>query len=351
MYRKDKLLANVAGLADAHTDFYLIERIFNQMSSSVSIGLMKRDRLNYEFYGGKRFNSAGADSHINRRTRFNMGTASMPITGSLIIKLMEFGEIRLNDKVKRFIPEFNFPDVEVFHLLTHTSGLAFNSFPQPVDYSSKKAFFKQIYNYNSFSYETGTESRLFPYGYAILADIVERMSGQTIEEFASALVFMPIGMRNTTYGSVSLRDDQFIVPWSHKENRFLTETKNHLSTGYSGVFTTVLDLLKFGQMLLNGGESNGRQVFLESTVNFILKEITSDRFMRTPLFMINSRGNNYGFFAKYQSHKTIAHTGDTGSLFFVDPVSRTVGAALTNSTWVNDSSRNYGNICEILSNM
>ncbi|MCL2164282.1 MAG: beta-lactamase family protein [Oscillospiraceae bacterium] len=341
----------MSDMAGRRTDYYLIERIFNKMSSSVSIALMKRDRLCYEFYGGKYFNSENSDIRISRITRFNIGTATMPITGSLVVKLMEFGEVRLNDEVRRFLPEFKFPDITIFNLLTHTSGLYFTDLQQPHDYNSKKDFYRQLYNVRALSYKTGAESRLFPYGYAILADIIEGVTGQSLEEFASAILFLPLGMKSTTYSGTLLKDGQFIVPWSHKENRFLHELKSCLSTGFSGIYSTVLDLIRFGHMFLSGGEVNGRQVFLESSIDFMLREITNGRFMRTPIFMINSKNNKYDFFSGNQSSLTVAHTGDTGSLFYIDPSGRSVGAALTNSTWVNDSSSNYGSICEILSAM
>jgi CubicO group peptidase (beta-lactamase class C family) len=331
------------------TDFFLIERIFNQLSSTVAIALLKKDVLCYEFYGGKKLNGKiGAQNPINRNTRFNIGTATMFMTGALIVKLMEFGELRLNDKVKRFKPAFKFDGITIYHLLTHTSGLDFNNLSQPDNYMAKKEFFSQLYKAETLSYPTGSRYALFPYGYAILADIAERVTGQSIEELAATLIFMPLGMSHTTYSNVTLTDDQYVFPWSHKENRFLSEFRENISTGFSGLYTTVMDLLRFGRIFLNAGEYSGRQIFLESSIDFMMRDITSGRFMRTPIFMINGNGAAHDCFSKYHSDGTIAQIGDTGSILFIDPLSKTVGAALTNSTWVHDASHNYSNICDIL---
>ncbi|MDR3120521.1 MAG: beta-lactamase family protein [Clostridiales bacterium] len=331
------------------TDFFLFERIFHQLSSSVSIALLKNDSLIYEFYGGKKFASAnGGGEGITRSTRFHLGTATMLLTGALIVKLMEFGELRLNDRVKRFVPEFLFGDVTVYHLLTHTSGLGFDPLEQPDNYAAKREFYRRLYTTGRPAHPAGSQYAPLPYGYAILADVAERVSGQTLEEFASALFFMPLGMKYTTFSGAALPEDQLVTPWSHRENRFLTELRTKLSTGQSGAYTTVLDLIRFGRMLLSGGEFEGRQIFLESSVAFMLKEITGGKFMRTPVFMIKCGGDVYGCFSKYHSARAVAHTGDLGGILFIDPVHKAVGAALTNSTWVNDASQNYSNIGDIL---
>ena len=420
------------------TDFQLIERIFNQLSSSVSIALLKDEKLAYEFYGGRkaaspavaggsRGRTAGAagsgggfgavgggiiragrgliglgigkgsksaegsddkgggkgggkgagsakdadgryagynvaagsgkndgrqdEPAINRTTRFNIGSASAMFTGALIIKLMEFGEVGLNDAVVRFIPEFPFKDITVYHLLTHTSGLTSENIALPDNYTAMRDFYRKLYEKLGRAFKPGAKSEHYVYGYAILADIVGRASSQMLEELASVLIFMPLGMKYTTYNSAALRDSQYVIPWNHKENRFMGELHAKHPTGHSGLYTTALDLIRFGRLFLSGGEYDGKQVFLESSVDFLLREITDSRFMRTPLFMIKRQVDIFGCFSEKLSPEAVALTGDTGSILFIDPARRIVGAALTNSTWVHSVSRNYSNIVDILTSI
>ena len=408
------------------TDYHLIEKIFDQLSSSVAIALLKDDKLAYEFYGGRKATlsagggtdgsgsvgsgagvgadnrkrgatqsapektaggkggffkgfgigkgaktpagthesgsggsggSAGSgggggapseDAGVNRMTRFNIGSAASLFTGALIVKLMEFGEIRLTDSVCRFIPAFPYDDVTVFHLLTHTSGLSSASLPLPDNSAAKREFYKKLYEGLKSGCVPGVKYEQYQYGHAILADIVETVSGQMLEELASVLFYMPLGMKCTTYNGAALKDNQYVVPWNHKENRFMGELHTKQSTGQSGVYTTALDLIRFGRMFLNGGEFEGKQVFLESSIEFMLREITAGRFMRTPLFMIKRKVDIYGCFSVKQSDDAVALTGDTGSIIFIDPPRGIVGTALTNSTWVHAVSQNYGNIVDIL---
>lgn len=325
------------------SDFQLIEKIFDQLSSSVAIAMLKDDKLVYEFYGGR--------SGINRTTRFNIGSASALFTGALVVKLMEFGEMGLADKVSRFVPEFHFDDVTVYHLLTHTSGLDSGAVPRPENQAAKHEFYNKLYGGLRRECNPGVKSKYFQYGYAILADAVERVSGQPLEELASVLLFIPLGMRFTTYNSGSLRDNQYVIPWNHKENRFMSEMHAKQPTGQSGVYATALDMIRFGRVFLNGGESEGKPVFLESSIEFMFREITGAKFMRTPLFMIKRKVDIFGCFSEKLSSAAVALTGDTGAILFIDPVRRVVGAALTNSTWVDSLSQNYSNITDILMGM
>ena len=326
----------------------LIERIFNQHSTSVAIALLKKDELKYEFYGGKQFASPRAHGGVTRTTRFNIGTASMCVTGALAVKLMEFGELRLSDHVRKFVPEFRNDDVTVYHLMTHTSGLRPAALAAPGNHSERQALFSRLYGDSRLTYATGAECQVAPAGYAALSDIIERVCGQPVEDLASTLLFMPLGMKRTTYGNAGLAAEQYVTPWSHAENRYLTELGGKLPIGHTGVYTTALDLIRFGSMLLNAGEFEGQQVFLESSVHFMLKEITGGQFMRTPVFMAKGDDDIYGCFSRLHSHRAVACTGDLGSMLFIDPLRSAVGVALTNSTWVGSANRNFCSICDIL---
>jgi CubicO group peptidase (beta-lactamase class C family) len=264
---------------------------------------------------------------------------------------MEFGEVGLNDAVRKFIPEFRFGDVTIYHLLTQTSGLTSENIMLPDNYAAMRDFYRKLYEKLGRGFLPGAKSEHFKYGYAVLADILGRVSRQMLEELASVLLFMPLGMKYTTYNGAALRDGQYVIPWNHKENRFMSELHTKYPTGQTGVYTTALDLIRFGRLFLNGGEYEGKQVFLESSVDFMLREVTDAKFMRTPVFMIKRQVDIFGCFSEKQSPDAVALTGDTGSVLFVDPRKRTVGAALTNSTWVHSVSRNYSNIIDILSSI
>ena len=331
----------------------LIEKIFDQLSSSVAITLLRNDKLTYEFYGGRKAalsNNAEGDakSGINRSTRFNIGSASAIFTGAIIIKLMEFGEIRLDDYANRFLPEFPAGGVTVYHLLTHTSGLESAAAPLPDNQAAKREFYRKLYEGLKQTDAPGAKYSYFQYNYAILANIIEKVSGQSLEELASVLLFMPLGMKNTTYKGSSLKDNQYVIPWNHKENRFMSELHTKQPTGQSGIYTTALDLLRFGRMFLNKGEYEGNPIFLESSVEFLLRDITGGKFMRTPLFMVKRKIDVFGCFSEKLSPESVALTGNTGCILFIDPVKRMVGAVLTNSTWVDAVSQNYSDVIDIL---
>jgi CubicO group peptidase (beta-lactamase class C family) len=261
---------------------------------------------------------------------------------------MEFGEIRLNDPAGRYIPEFQAGGVTVYHLLTHTSGLESGQVPLPDNQAAKREFYRKLYEGLGQACAPGVKYSYFQYNYAILANIIEKVSGRPLEELASVLLFMPLGMKSTTYKGASLKDSQYVIPWNHRENRFMSELHAKLPTGQSGVYTTALDLLRFGRMFLNKGEFEGKPVFLESSVEFLLRDITGGRFMRTPLFMVKRKIDIFGCFSEKLSPDSVALTGNTGCIIFIDPVKHMVGAALTNSTWVDAVSQNYSDIIDIL---
>lgn len=124
---------------------------------------------------------------IGAETRFPIASVSKQFTAAAILLLAERGRLQLEDPVSRHLP--NTPaawrDITLYHLLTHTSGLpntpAFRSFP--------------------LVFSPGTDFLYSNPGYVLLADVIQRASGQTFEDFLRGNLFQPLGMNDS--GSVT----------------------------------------------------------------------------------------------------------------------------------------------------
>ena len=159
------------------------------------------------------------------------------------------------------------------HLLTHTSGL-----PPFKEYwrtsTSKQDTLSRIFA-EPLDYEPGTKEVYSDLGIILMATIVERLTGRTLDDLAKTYIFSPLGMKDTTY-----KPDKKLWPWIaptefdknlrhrlvqgevHDENAF---TMGGVS-GHAGVFSTAPDLAAFCQMLLNGGVYAHRRILKRATI-------------------------------------------------------------------------------------
>jgi len=193
-------------------------------------------------------------------------------------------------------------------------------------------------------------------GYCILMDIIERLTGKTLEEFAREYLFNPVGMSDTTYDAETLEDGKYVLPWDHERNVFFKEFALSAPLGDRGVYTTAHDLIKFGNVFLNKGKSGERRVFAEASINCMLREIPSGKFMgyvwsMTPIFWIKSNTDIHGCFDDLNSPSAVGHTGFTGCMLLIDPEYKTTAAILTNSPKLHGDWKNYKKICNIIMSM
>src|SRR5262249_30260772 len=145
-----------------------------------------------------------------------IASLTKPITATAAMCLVDDGRLGLNRPVAEYIPEFigeGKQAVMVHHLLTHTSGLtdadlllhaeaerATATIPPPKE-SQHPAVRQQlslIYD-APLSMPPGAEMSYSNQGYALLGEIVERVSGQSLAEFARQRIFDPLGMKDTHY--------------------------------------------------------------------------------------------------------------------------------------------------------
>ncbi|MBK5293412.1 MAG: DUF1343 domain-containing protein [Acidobacteriia bacterium] len=260
-------------------------------------------------------------------------------TTSCVMKLFEQGKIRLNDPVTRYLPEFQGgkSEITVRHLLTHYSGL------RP-DVDLKPAWS---------GYETGIQLALidkpvagpgetFLYSdinYLLLGEMVRRLSGKSLAEYARETVFDPLGMQDTMFqppeGLLGRIAPTERLNGSGAPLRGVVHdpTTRYMGgiAGHAGLFTTAADLAKFAGMLLGEGASSGDRIFSAAVVRkFTTPQSPADRMM--------IRGLGWDMDTRFTANRGelfplggFGHTGFTGTSMWMDPVSRTYVILLTNS--------------------
>ncbi|MBI9033633.1 MAG: beta-lactamase family protein [Bacteroidales bacterium] len=208
-----------------------------------------------------------ADYHdkiaINRQMPFQLASVSKQFTAVSIMMLAERGLIDYKSKVNEYIPEFPYPRISIKQLLNHTSGLP--NYMWLLEHKWENAdrnptnedVIELLAKYQTSLYFT--PGRKYDYsntGYAVLASVVERISGKAFPDFVQENIFIPLAMENSfIYTSDPNRDLSDIVRGHyHRYRRFyrIGESVHDGVYGDKGVYSTAADLFKWDQALYDG---------------------------------------------------------------------------------------------------
>lgn len=255
-------------------------------------------------------------------------------TAPSIMILMERGAIEVDAPVQKYIEEFRRDgkdSITVRQLLTHTSGLRSGLRRQP----DGPAAAIQIACTEVVTNTPGTLFRYSDINYILLGEIVQRVSGRPLQQFASDEIFRPLKMRDTRY--LPLATDQPRIAPTQYTGTNLWRGVVHDPTarnmggvaGHAGLFTTAADLARFARMMLNKGELEGAHILRPETV----AAMTS---VQSPAVVTARRGFGWDIDSDYSRRGThfalgsYGHTGFTGTSIWIDPFSNTFLVLLTN---------------------
>src|SRR2546421_7106668 len=211
-------------------------------------------------------------------------------TTTSIMILIEQGKIRLSDPVVQFIPEMKGEGrdaITIEQLLTHMTGFA-PDFDLRDRWSGYDEAIKRLYR-EPLRSPPGTRFVYSDINYIALGEVVHRVSGMMLDEFARQNIFAPLGMRDTGFrpdaklrpriaptekrrGQMNYLGDSAADAGSQGEQWLRGEVHDPTSfrmngvAGHAGLFSTADDLAIFCQMLLNGGVSNGARVLSPLTI-------------------------------------------------------------------------------------
>lgn len=197
---------------------------------------------------------------------FHVASVTKTIISALIGICIDKGYIKsVDQRVIEFFPEYNVKssEITVRHLLTMTTPHPFVDWQEPLEELCTQEDWVQ-YTLNRMG--NGGEIGSFKYSSAgahVLSAMITSTTGKSAREFANEYVFQPLGMREIpNYNMKAFGfDDLFgkdVKGWVHDPNG--------ISTGGWGLTLTVKDMAKFGQLYLNEGIHNGKQILSKSWI-------------------------------------------------------------------------------------
>ena len=212
------------------------------------------------------------DRPLNDSSVFELASVSKQFTATAILLLKDKGKLKLTDSLRQYLPELPYSNITIWNMLTHTSGLPdyfwelINSWD-----TSKIAFNKDMIALLAKKklpavFEPGKKWEYSNTAYAILASIVEKISGQTYKDYMAENIFQPLGMSHTRVYNTrrSLKEiipnyafgynyndslKRYILPDNDPNTRFVVFMDGIQGDGI--VNSTTADLLKWDRAVKN----------------------------------------------------------------------------------------------------
>jgi serine-type D-Ala-D-Ala carboxypeptidase len=274
-----------------------------------------------------------ADVH----TIFDIASLTKLFTSIAVLQLAEDGHIRLTDPVAKYVPEFasgGKETITVEQLLTHTSGLQAKIELWKLPPQQRIPAVVQAIP----EHPPGTAYTYSDLNMITLGVLVERVSGEPLDQVVQDRITGPLGMTDTGFRPPQEKRDRIAATeFETDPPRGMVRGEVHDENAWSlggvagqaGMFSTADDLAVLGQALLDGGAYRGARILRPETVHEMLTN-------HTTAFPGNAHGWGFEldrpkYMAGLSGPHTAGHTGFTGTSLVIDPVSHSIVVLLTNT--------------------
>jgi uncharacterized protein YbbC (DUF1343 family)/CubicO group peptidase (beta-lactamase class C family) len=254
-----------------------------------------------------------------------------------VMLLIERGRLGLEDWVAKYLPEFaaeGKDHITVRQLLMHTSGLRPDISLKPDWNGSAEAI--RLSCAEKLSSASGEKVTYSDTGMMLLGEIVQRVSGVTLDQFVKREIYEPLRMKDTGFNPskeklarIAPTEVEAGVPARGVVHDPRARRMGGVA-GHAGLFLTASDLARYARMLLNLGELDGVRIFKPETV----KLMTS---VQTPPNVSSRRGLGWDIDSGFSGPRgkifplgSYGHTGWTGTSLWIDPFSKTFVIFLSN---------------------
>ncbi len=254
-HRKDNKLENKDSIVATLDNYY--KNVWENGDLWGGFLVAKGDDILYEGYNG--FAQDGKQIPIDQNVPLHVASVSKTLTAMATLKLVDAGKLKLEDPLTKYFPNFPYPDVTVFTLLSQRSGLPKYEYfiekiqPQPVELSKKFITNQDILNLiicykPELSRATNTGFMYCNTNYALLALLIEKITKTPFPEAMQQIVFRPLKMEHTF---IFKEKDTLSAAKSFYQRgpKVYPYDRLDLIYGDKNVFTTPRDLLNFSKAL------------------------------------------------------------------------------------------------------
>lgn len=328
------------------------------------------DHVIYQGASGKRDTTKNIPMTVD--SIFHIASMTKPVTSVGVMRLVEQGRVKLDEPAATYLPELSEVQVleefdaktgeaklrppktapTVRQLLSHTSGFAYEFLDQRLhDYVASGAVPPIRSGDDGFLkapllFDPGSR---WEYGISTdwLGRLIERVSGQTLEDYFREHIFQPLGMVDTFFNVPPEKQARVAAVHQHQEDGTFVEAPAQpfqlvrFFSGGGGLYSTASDYLKFERMLLGGGKLGSKRILKSETVDQMIRNQIGDltlmelrslmpQVARDPLRVpgsLDKFGLGFGINAKPveggRSSGSFAWAGIYNTFFWIDPPRKT----------------------------
>ncbi|MFJ3876371.1 serine hydrolase domain-containing protein [Streptomyces sp. NPDC090077] len=258
---------------------------------------------------------------VDEHTLFQIGSATKTFTATALMRLVADGRVALDAPVRRYVPELALADgkaaeaITVMQLLNHTSGLGWNVIVDTGDGDDALAGFVGRLAELEQVGRPGDRASYSQAAYNLLGRVVENVTGLTYERAVASLLFEPLGLSNSFFGTADVMTRRFAVGHNPDGNGTLAVAKEwRLTRGNNpggGLASSASDVLAWARFHLGDGRTHDGEQLLPAGLLHRMREQT-----------VELRGSNLGdgfgicwFLREVDGVRTIEHGGSANGQF------------------------------------
>lgn len=260
------------------------------------------------YQGAFGFADIGNGVRATPETKFRIGSVTKQFTAAAILKLMEEGQLALDDPLSKFMPDYPRGDeVTIHHLLTHTSGIH--------SYTSKSDFVErfpthiepdeliELFKSDEYDFDPGEKWSYNNSGYFLLGGIVGEISGKPYAAYLEETFFEPLGMENTgVHNSKDILENE-AYGYSYVDGAYQKAEPWDMSWagGAGALYSTVGDLFRWNEAVFSG------KVLKDSTLELAWTPVTLNNGT-----VAEAMGAQYGYgwgLGEFRGLREISHGG------------------------------------------
>lgn len=351
-------------------DEWIQQDVDNGFPGAVLLIIKDRKIVKNKAFGySKRYHGPTPISHpekMRTSTMFDLASnTKMYATNYALQKLVYEGKIGLNALVQKYIPDFidqpgakmiGKDQLRIIDLLHHNAG-----FPADLQYhhpaaagdlfSQDRKKTLQMLSKTPLQHEPGTMNLYSDVDYMLLGYMVEKVTGQSLDDYVENHIYKPLGLKNTMFNPLQkgFKPTDFaatelignsrdgVIDFPHLRKHTLQgevhDEKAFYSmdgvSGHAGLFSNTDDLAVLLQLMLNGGGYGKVKVFDQQTIHTFIRPAETN-----PTYGLGWRRNGHSsmiwMFGPYASESAVGHSGWTGTLTIIDFEQNLAIALLTN---------------------